>query len=239
MERERQEAADRELKAKQEAAKAAELKEKKRLADEAAKAAAAKAKADADAKIKKEREEKERQLRLAQLEEESKKSGPLDPPSDDYSDEFADAPSGGVINVKSSQEVTAKKAEDPKKAEAPTSVRSPIVTKQTHKTSSYEEYTESAEPEAKEEPKKSIDPEVWREARGSLSDLLRNFGQNKYQSNNCTIKSLFDHPKDKVNAGKPKVMKDMKEELSDTIQEVLMQLNITAKVIEFSPYQQQ
>ena len=51
--------------------------------------------------------------------------------------------------------------------------------------------------------------------------------------------SRFEHPKDKVNTAKPKVLKDMKEELSDTIQEVLMQLNITAKVIEYTPYQQQ
>jgi hypothetical protein len=27
----------------------------------------------------------------------------------------------------------------------------------------------------------------------------------------------FEHPKDKVNTAKPKVLKDMKEELSDTI----------------------
>ena len=62
--------------------------------------------------------------------------------------------------------------------------------------SSYGYATESASPQPtqqtkeKEKDNRKIDPEVWKEARVTLADLLKNFGQNKYQSNNCTIKSL-------------------------------------------------
>lgn len=106
--------------------------------------------------------------------------------------------------------------------------------------SSYEYATESAtnksdpktnktDPPLAAKTNKKIDPEIWKEARGTLRTQLDSFGEHKFESDYCTIKSLFDHPKHKVAEGRSKVSKDMKDELSDTIQEVLYQLNITAK----------
>ena len=48
----------------------------------------------------------------------------------------------------------------------------------------------------------------------------------------------FEHPKEKVNAGKQKVVKDMKEELSDMTVELLNMLKLSGKKIEYSPWQQ-
>lgn len=62
------------------------------------------------------------------------------------------------------------------------------------KSSKTEYYTESEPSPKKVEPtvaaKPGIDPVVWKQARVELKGLIENFGQNKYQSNNCTIKSL-------------------------------------------------
>jgi hypothetical protein len=55
--------------------------------------------------------------------------------------------------------------------------------KSTTNKSSYEEYTgtESPQPtQQKEKDNRKIDPEVWKEARVTLSELLKDFGQNKY-----------------------------------------------------------
>jgi hypothetical protein len=48
---------------------------------------------------------------------------------------------------------------------------------------------------------------------------------------------LFEHGKDKVNSGKQKVIKDMKEELSDMTVELLNILKLSGKKIEYSPWQ--
>ena len=61
----------------------------------------------------------------------------------------------------------------------------------------------------------------------------------KFVSIHKRIFCRFEHPKDKVNAGKQKVIKDMKEELSDMTVELLNMLKLSGKKIEYSPWQQQ
>ena len=78
---------------------------------------------------------------------------------------------------------------------------------------------------------------MWSKARVELSGLLKDFGKNKYQSNNCSIKSLFEHPKEKVNLGKRKVMQDLKEELTDIVSEKMTQLHLSAKQQTFTEHQ--
>jgi len=61
-----------------------------------------------------------------------------------------------------------------------------------NKSSKTDYYTESEPSPKKVETtnKPGIDPVVWKQARVELKSLIENFGKNKYQSNNCTIKSL-------------------------------------------------
>lgn len=66
-------------------------------------------------------------------------------------------------------------------------------------------------------------------ARTQLKDLIQGFGKNTYQSNNCTITSVFPHSKEKVNMHKAKMIKDCQEELSDVIIDSLTLLKVSAK----------
>jgi len=44
------------------------------------------------------------------------------------------------------------------------------------------------------------------------------------------IFARFEHPKEKVNFGKRKVLNDMREELTDIVSEKMQELQISAKV---------
>ncbi len=47
----------------------------------------------------------------------------------------------------------------------------------------------------------------------------------------------FEHPKEKVNLGKRKVLNDMREELTDVVSEKMQELQISAKVQNFTEQQ--
>lgn len=122
--------------------------------------------------------EKERQKIVAELEkqrlesivEEEKKQGPMVAPSDsDDVDVEPMAKDNKTTNRLSNTGEVAKKS------------------------SKTDYYTESEPSPKKAETttaKPGIDPVVWKQARVELKSLIENFGQNKYQSNSCTIKSL-------------------------------------------------
>jgi len=65
---------------------------------------------------------------------------------------------------------------------------------------------------------------------------LLNDNTRKYTSNNCTIKSVFDHPKTKVDQVKHQILRNMREELNDTVSEKLHELDISAKVVTYTEY---
>ena len=46
----------------------------------------------------------------------------------------------------------------------------------------------------------------------------------------------FEHPKERVNLGKRKVMGDMKEELTDIVSEKMQQLHLSAKIQHFTEH---
>ena len=121
--------------------------------------------------------EQERQKIVAELEkqrlesivEEEKKQGPMVAPSDsDDVDVEPTAKDNKTTNRLSNTGEVAKKS------------------------SKTDYYTESEPSPKKVETtvKPGIDPVVWKQARVELNSLIENFGQNKYQSSSCTIKSL-------------------------------------------------
>ena len=121
--------------------------------------------------------EQERQKIVAELEnqrlesivEEEKKQGPMVAPSDsDDVDVEPMAKDNKTTNRLSNTGEVAKKS------------------------SKTDYYTESEPSPKKVETtaKPGIDPVVWKQARVELNSLIENFGQNKYQSSSCTIKSL-------------------------------------------------
>ena len=80
-----------------------------------------------------------------------------------------------------------------------------------------------------EEKKAQVKRQTLVEARPKLEQLVENFGQNTYQSSNCTIKSVFEHPREKINACKKKFTKECKEVVSEELTLHMKSLELNMK----------